>query len=235
MGLEPNSWRWSSSGQTSSSGFQDWSAGEPNYGNRDETCVLMDAVGKWRDKPCDSLNGFVCFTDSDSSQVSYSYISTPRTWADAQAYCRKHHTDLALVESAVQNSLVSSTRAASAEAWIGLYRDPWAWSDQSLSPFKNWRDISPNYPYSQHCVTENTAHVWDDAHCDEKYVGLCHTDLKLRSFVRMTLRTSADLTHPLTNAQLLQKVEAALKSQGWSDFRLTWTIRPTIAPPQTTV
>uniref|UniRef100_A0A3B4B766 C-type lectin domain-containing protein n=1 Tax=Periophthalmus magnuspinnatus TaxID=409849 RepID=A0A3B4B766_9GOBI len=62
MGKEPNSWRWSATGDHSQSGYQIWSFGEPNYGDRFETCVVMDTNGEWQDKGCNLLYGFVCFT-----------------------------------------------------------------------------------------------------------------------------------------------------------------------------
>uniref|UniRef100_A0A3B4B6L7 C-type lectin domain-containing protein n=1 Tax=Periophthalmus magnuspinnatus TaxID=409849 RepID=A0A3B4B6L7_9GOBI len=62
MGKEPNSWRWSATGDHSQSGYQVWSFGEPNYGYRFETCGVIDTNGEWQDQGCELLYGFVCFT-----------------------------------------------------------------------------------------------------------------------------------------------------------------------------
>ncbi|KAK7886524.1 hypothetical protein WMY93_026145 [Mugilogobius chulae] len=174
MGKEPNSWRWSATGEHSQSGFQSWSSAEPDYYERFETCVLMDLNGGWQDKACTLLYGFVCFTESSQSQVTYTYISTQKTWSDGQAYCRQHHTDLAVIESSSQNTDVYNSITPRASAWIGLYRVPWTWSDQSLSTFRSWDTISPNYPDVQHCVATD-GQVWDDDYCDTGFGPLCQT------------------------------------------------------------
>ncbi|KAK7886214.1 hypothetical protein WMY93_025835 [Mugilogobius chulae] len=237
MGKEPNSWRWSATGEHSQSGFQFWSSAEPNYGNLFETCVLMDLNGGWQDKACTLLYGFVCFAESSQSQVTYTYISTQKTWSDAQAYCRQHHTDLAVIESSSQNTDVYNSITPRASAWIGLYRVPWTWSDQSLSTFRNWRQGSPNYPSIQHCVASD-GQVWDDAACDADYVVVCQTVSKLKTTVRQTLQTTADITLPENNAQILQQVEAELSRRGFKDVKLSWKMKPVkqitekTAPPQ---
>uniref|UniRef100_A0A3B4B8T1 C-type lectin domain-containing protein n=1 Tax=Periophthalmus magnuspinnatus TaxID=409849 RepID=A0A3B4B8T1_9GOBI len=103
------------------------------------------------------------------------YISTPSSWNDALAYCRQHHTDLAVIESSSQNTDVYNSITPKASAWIGLYRVPWTWSDQSLSTFRNWRDASPNNPTAQHCLAENPQHLWDDDYCETMFPVICHT------------------------------------------------------------
>ncbi|KAK7886215.1 hypothetical protein WMY93_025836 [Mugilogobius chulae] len=223
---DPNSWRWSATGETSQSGYQVWSTGGPDYYDLSETCVMIDTGGNWQDYNCNTLLGFVCFTESSQSQVTYTYISTQKTWSDAQAYCRQHHTDLAVIESYLQNTYVYNSITPRVPAWFGLYRVPWTWSDQSLSTFRNWRQGSPNNPAAQHCVAENPDHLWDDDYCNYSYKVLCQTVTKLQTSVRGILQTGADLTLPEINAQILQKVEAELRRRGWTDFRLSWRIKP---------
>uniref|UniRef100_A0A3B4BGL8 C-type lectin domain-containing protein n=1 Tax=Periophthalmus magnuspinnatus TaxID=409849 RepID=A0A3B4BGL8_9GOBI len=72
--------------------------------------------------------------------------SPTSTWHDALAYCRLNYKDLAMIESAEENNQVSSLIQPYGyyTVWIGLYREPWRWSDNSLSPFTNWADGSPN-------------------------------------------------------------------------------------------
>ncbi|KAK7883835.1 hypothetical protein WMY93_026958 [Mugilogobius chulae] len=41
MGNDSNSWRWSATGNTSTSQYQNWDTNEPNYSDAIEECVLM--------------------------------------------------------------------------------------------------------------------------------------------------------------------------------------------------
>ncbi|KAJ0066699.1 hypothetical protein NL108_018674 [Boleophthalmus pectinirostris] len=230
MGKEPNSWRWSATGDHSQSGYQNWTSGQPDYWDLTETCAMMTVYGTWNDKGCDQELGFLCFTENPQGPVSYHYTSTLSTWSQAQAYCRQHHTDLAVIESSTQNTDVLNSLTN--ECWIGLYRVPWTWSDNSTSSFRNWDVNSPSFPSYEHCVAESTDHVWDNDICTKLYPPICQTISKLQSSVRVILKTGADVTLPVNNAQILQKVEAELRRRGWTDFRLTWRIKPVKQIPE---
>uniref|UniRef100_A0A3Q3EL18 C-type lectin domain-containing protein n=1 Tax=Labrus bergylta TaxID=56723 RepID=A0A3Q3EL18_9LABR len=50
--------------------------------------------------------------------------------------------------------------------WIGMYREPWRWSDNRNSSFKNWGDGQPNNHLAvQYCVFLNLDYTWGDADC----------------------------------------------------------------------
>ena len=60
MGHDDNSWRWSATGETSTTGYQFWHEVQPdNY--ETEYCVQMK-FGKWGDESCESTFHFVCYT-----------------------------------------------------------------------------------------------------------------------------------------------------------------------------
>ena len=62
MGHEPNSWRWSATGETSRTGFHAWNTGQPDRNGGKEACVLMGAGGKWSNMECQASHSFVCYT-----------------------------------------------------------------------------------------------------------------------------------------------------------------------------
>uniref|UniRef100_A0A4W6DVJ2 C-type lectin domain-containing protein n=1 Tax=Lates calcarifer TaxID=8187 RepID=A0A4W6DVJ2_LATCA len=62
MGSDANSWRWSASGETSKTGYQNWAVSEPNNSGGRETCVMTSTNGKWNDMPCQEPGSFVCYT-----------------------------------------------------------------------------------------------------------------------------------------------------------------------------
>uniref|UniRef100_A0A4W6DVX8 C-type lectin domain-containing protein n=1 Tax=Lates calcarifer TaxID=8187 RepID=A0A4W6DVX8_LATCA len=102
--------------------------------------------------------------------IIYEFISTLKTWDSALEYCRKQHTDLAMIENSAKNTQVSSVIPAYTQAWIGLYRVPWTWSDMSQSTFRNWQRSSPNnYGGNQFCMAESSQHYWDDDTCNVEF------------------------------------------------------------------
>uniref|UniRef100_A0A3B4U2W9 C-type lectin domain-containing protein n=1 Tax=Seriola dumerili TaxID=41447 RepID=A0A3B4U2W9_SERDU len=60
MGNDSNSWRWSATGTTSETDYQNWAYNEPNYARAQENCVFTDN-GKWLDVICRAKKQFVCF------------------------------------------------------------------------------------------------------------------------------------------------------------------------------
>ncbi|XP_059196197.1 C-type lectin-like [Centropristis striata] len=132
-----------------------------------------------------------------------------------------------MIESAENKTNVQSAIPFAVNAWIGLYRVPGSWSDNSDSLFRNWISGEPNNAFGrQQCVTENANHEWDDTACSNLYPFLCHQDPILKkSMLRMKIKTDADLTDPATNSQILQQLSAVFASLGWTDVKLRWEIQ----------
>uniref|UniRef100_A0A3P9KSA6 C-type lectin domain-containing protein n=1 Tax=Oryzias latipes TaxID=8090 RepID=A0A3P9KSA6_ORYLA len=61
MGNKSNSWRWSATGQTSTTGYQSWDRANPDYLDAKETCVTIIGVGLWNDLTCNASHTFLCF------------------------------------------------------------------------------------------------------------------------------------------------------------------------------
>lgn len=156
------------------------------------------------------------------------------TWRDGQTYCRRYHTDLAIIENAQENAeTVSVSAMLSSNVWIGLYRVSWRWSDKSSSSFRNWISGQPNnYGNHQHCAAENARQGWHDLGCNDKIPFWCYkgkyvcrmhcsdisfcgllmcspycSDIRVKvTLVRMNIQTFGDISEPATNSQILQQV-----------------------------
>ncbi|KAE8289217.1 hypothetical protein D5F01_LYC13098 [Larimichthys crocea] len=134
---------------------------------------------------------------------------------------------MAMIENVEQNNEVNAAKSDARTVWIGLYRVPWVWSDKSQSSFTHWQSGRPNnYLNKQFCVAENEQHKWDDVYCEIERPFICHQVSRLRRVVRVKLRTDADISDPAISTQILQKLSAALASQGWTDVNLKWRIEP---------
>lgn len=95
------------------------------------------------------------------------------TWYQAREYCRSHYTDLVSVRTYAENDQVTSV--VSEDAWIGLHRQPWAWSDSSTSNFTSWSDVEPtNNQGVTSCATVNTTTgLWMQADREEEHDFIC--------------------------------------------------------------
>uniref|UniRef100_A0A8C7Y815 C-type lectin domain-containing protein n=1 Tax=Oryzias sinensis TaxID=183150 RepID=A0A8C7Y815_9TELE len=106
---------------------------------------------------------------------NYVFINQTMSWSSAQQYCRKNYKDLAMIENQEENTEAQNAKPSNNVVWIGLYREPWTWSDGSRSSFRNWYPSgSDNDGGNQHCGSENSIHVWGDEDCSIKRVFVCH-------------------------------------------------------------
>ncbi|CAI5672526.1 unnamed protein product [Oreochromis niloticus] len=120
----------------------------------------------------------------------YYFVSTSKTWTDAQSHCRNVFTDLATIENTADLYAVTSTASNTGKAWIGLHDDlqnSWRWSlnDSSFygvgeAAFRNWYTNSPNNlnGQEQYCVALLSGSpyngAWDDRSCGDKYFFVCY-------------------------------------------------------------
>ncbi|XP_073331683.1 uncharacterized protein [Pagrus major] len=173
------SWKWSLMGEHYYTGvvedYRQWQEDQPDNVGADEYCVSMMEDGFWRDNSCTFVKmPLICFADGSSDQ--YVLVTEQKSWFEAQSYCRQHHTDLVSVRSPAENQELRSrlqTNQAVQEAWIGLHRDSWTWSDGSSSLFRQWWPNQPsNENNSQTCATMHKG-SWDNFKCDTEFSILC--------------------------------------------------------------
>ncbi|XP_052459323.1 macrophage mannose receptor 1-like isoform X2 [Carassius gibelio] len=108
-------------------------------------------------------------------------IEEPKTWAEAQSYCREKYTDLATVQSdedRVKLKEEANTVNFSSVAWIGFYKHPWLWSYQNtIISYARWGNPQPNMPdTNEACAFVNRFGQWVDANCTEIKPFFCQTD-----------------------------------------------------------
>ncbi|XP_038566539.1 C-type mannose receptor 2-like [Micropterus salmoides] len=227
---DTNSWRWSATGDTSKTGYYNWQPGLQSKNLRDFACVVINGEGTWKDSPCDLTLYFICYNATNPpGQKKFFLYQIGLAWKDAQAYCRTHHTDLAMIENAQENTQVFSVGLGFAGVWIGLYRTPWRWSDISSSPFTNWGIGQPNNIGGDlYCAAETSGHYWNVSRCDSELSFFCYGALKVKTtVVRIKIQTDADLSDPAINAQILQQLGAGLTDKSsLTDFNLRWKIQP---------
>ncbi|KAM8753720.1 uncharacterized protein AB9X84_010787 [Acanthopagrus schlegelii] len=226
-----NSWRWSLSNTSfyrdGEAEFRLWQDGQPNNINSREHCTVMDSGGRWSDVNCMTRHRLVCM-DVRGLKVTFVLIETLMNWTEAQSYCREHHTDLASVRNMTENQKVADLVPAGQEAFIGLYRDSWKWSDGSDSSFRYWRQGQPvNDVGNDACVVADfsgSGEWWDDP-CGRNRPFVCYT-ITTKQVIKVRLErkdSSLDLNDPAVMEQMLKEVQQRLKDQGVKgDVKLSW-------------
>ncbi|XP_030635174.1 macrophage mannose receptor 1-like [Chanos chanos] len=173
-------WLWSLTGThfCRETNFSNWDNGEPNNRGRKEDCVEMLRDGKWNDKKCEVSHAFVCYDENKATGVKYVFIDEPKTWREAQRYCREKHTDLVSVRNQSENSMIKNQVQDTNPVWIGLFRRSWVWSDRSGSMFRNWAEHQPDNIQRENCsvmwVTDNNKEQWGNWPCDKTDTFVCY-------------------------------------------------------------
>ncbi|CAJ1048460.1 macrophage mannose receptor 1-like [Xyrichtys novacula] len=101
------------------------------------------------------------------------------TWEKAKNYCRRHHSDLAVVENQSENEAVQNS--CKEECWIGLHKDAedpqsWTWLNGEEVRFKRWHPGEPNnHKQEEECVVTADG-KWNDVPCHFEYKSVCYDD-----------------------------------------------------------
>ncbi|XP_041963290.1 putative C-type lectin domain family 20 member A [Alosa sapidissima] len=187
IGLEKGEvqrWQWSFADKDFYTGddlnFRNWRSRQPTTSMEDR-CAVFEPDGQWFDDSCSTQRRFVCFNESAVGNMKYVLIKEKKTWRDAQRICREEHTDLVSVRTAIENEAIRTE--ANGQVWIGLFSDPWVWSDQANNSFRFWEPNQPNYfgNIKECVVTRFNNHTqiyqWNDIRCDVNQAFFCYGDV----------------------------------------------------------
>ncbi|XP_055021602.1 L-selectin-like [Boleophthalmus pectinirostris] len=152
------------------------------------------------------------------------------TWEEAQQYCRLHHTDLASVKDATQNSQIQAL-TPSGNVWIGLRRQSWTWLDGNNSTFSYWKTQAPVQPnnkdWREQCVVANfeDGGTWEDWNCDKMRPFICYGQPVKRYRIKLQLKTtSANPNEPVVTDQVLKQIKQYLENANATELlKLSWT------------
>ncbi|KAL7851010.1 hypothetical protein AOLI_G00213660 [Acnodon oligacanthus] len=184
LGNSDSAWFGLISGQWSDEGFSTfryWANGQAfeSFSTNECAAMMMSDSGKWNQSRCDLQNPFVCYGGFQTLFRLYHFVNDPKTWKNAQTYCRNRFTDLASIDSVKDmNRLMKLIVDVgySGSLWIGLTQAAqprWGWSrgDELLSNFSNWGAGRPNGA-GKCAVTVNG--VWRDYNCTVALYFVCY-------------------------------------------------------------
>ncbi|XP_034466326.1 macrophage mannose receptor 1-like [Hippoglossus hippoglossus] len=187
--------------------------------------------GKLFTTSCDTLLYSVCF-DGEKPVGEQHVLSTEKLmWRVARDYCRRRHTDLASVRNKEETQRILEL-VAGMRVWIGLYRDPWVWSDKTYSSLRFWNADQSVYTSNvKTCVAllKSESGRWGERSCGKAQPFLCSCPL-VRSFfkVRITSQSSVlELNKPEVLDEILKQLQLELGIVNTTDgFSVRWTKQP---------
>ena len=161
---------------------------------------------------CFSVNHDTCITTGGKSPPYVLDVTLNRNWANAQRYCREKHTDLASVRNETETEKIKEVLGGTHEAWIGLFRDAWEWSDGSTSSFRHWKAGEPNYGKSVDgfCTRITSSGQWNDVGCQHRLNFICYEGKSPgRSFLLLD-------GNSVTNSVITIRCDGDLKMVEWA-------------------
>ncbi|KAK6470011.1 macrophage mannose receptor 1-like, partial [Huso huso] len=145
-----------------------------------ESCVKVENHGKWTNEHCSEKNSFMCYKGKpdkcSNASERYILIEESKTWYEAQQYCRENHTDLVSIKCDTEKEKIKNiTKDGDKAFWIGLFNNPWKWSDGGDLDFQNWNSGKLSGDENEKCVfIELNERTWKDEKCDTKLPFFCY-------------------------------------------------------------
>lgn len=167
----PRRWHWS----LADDGFYKEGQREyRNFINVHEHNFVTSKDGIWIHGSLAHLHHPMCY--DDNKQGWDRCVLGPQTMhiPAARDYCREHHKDLVSIRNQTENQIIQEAAAANC-IWIGLFRDPWIWSDMRYSSFRFGIAgdflVMPSAGYLT--VIDPTSGRWASRLCGEQHLFLC--------------------------------------------------------------
>ncbi|KAL1280945.1 hypothetical protein QQF64_015545 [Cirrhinus molitorella] len=194
-------WLWSNGENTTQ--YYNWASGHPNG---DGDCVVTYS-GVWHTTQCIYGRYFVCFGNS-----GYILVQSVKSWSEAQSYCRQFYIDLPTIHNSEENNQIKQILLNGWQIWIGLFLDPWEWSDQWDLRFRHWAAGQPSMNTGA-CVgmSATDSGKWSQQHCDLQQPFICYGDDKRKKIVRLKVTCNGECTlnDPSLQTAILNEVVSA--------------------------
>ncbi|KAK7944908.1 hypothetical protein WMY93_000636 [Mugilogobius chulae] len=117
----------------------------------------------------------------------YHFISEPKSWAEAQEFCRTHYTDLVTVNHMTDLQALRAAAVGQPDAWIGLYQTSnslgdrnFHWSQPNITDkpggyaWQSGRPTSTDPP--RDCVVYTGYDDWLDVLCENNEAVSCYDE-----------------------------------------------------------
>ncbi|XP_058637852.1 asialoglycoprotein receptor 1-like [Onychostoma macrolepis] len=151
-------------------------------------------------------------------------------WTNAQIHCKTHYVDLAAITDDTENKFLANKLSSQSlsDAWIGLYRVPWLWSDMSnVSWFSvKWESGQPDTVNGNECARADTEGLMAADTCSTPLPFYCHENRKIQR-VRFTVKSDGHLDESTVMEAIEKKMKQILSDQDMKiRSSITWSVQP---------
>ncbi|XP_073714962.1 putative C-type lectin domain family 20 member A [Misgurnus anguillicaudatus] len=207
-------WHWSLQNELIS--FKMWEWWEPNMGKTEEACASLNMFGKWSDTSCHEYKYFFCY--NENSITEFELIRISLTWRNAQNYCKTHYTDLVTIKSSTVNGALASIIFGSGiwDAWIGLSKNTWLWSDGTQVSLVSlrWIDTQPdNLDGNESCGYVRADGAMGDDVCSAPHPFFC-IEFRKQQTLRMAVKADENLTEIAVMMAVEEMINQILLEKG---------------------
>ncbi|XP_013862926.1 C-type lectin BML-2-like [Austrofundulus limnaeus] len=118
---------------------------------------------------------FVCFDRTRQGADQYILSNEQLAWTEARDVCRTNFTDLVSLRNDAEHQMVQELTSGQT-VYLGLFKDPWVWSDMSDSSLRYWKKSQPvNVGGTDNCVAmlKMESGRWGNRNCNETHPFLC--------------------------------------------------------------
>ncbi|XP_048039108.1 macrophage mannose receptor 1-like [Megalobrama amblycephala] len=227
-------WRWSYKNEAIS--YVKWDSLEPDTYRTHEACAFIKKNELWGDTTCLEEKYFFCQTDKSIIAEKFQYIQMSMKWRDAQLYCRTNYIDLATITDDTENKALAGiiTDNNGEDAWIGLSKNLWLWSDQTNVSWSlvKWEPGQPdNIDGWEECASAGTEGQMADVSCSNLQFFYCKApdDPPVRkiNLVRVAVKSAGYLNEYAVMAAIEKKVNQMLSEQMMdTGSNVTWRVHP---------
>ncbi|XP_015226658.1 PREDICTED: C-type lectin-like [Cyprinodon variegatus] len=167
--------------------------------------------------------------NQETKQGAAQYVLIPEqmTWTASRDFCRKTYTDLVSLRNENEYQTVQNV-ANGKTVYVGLFRDPWEWSDLSDSSLRYWRESQLIYAQdSESCVAmmKTESGKWGDRKCAEEHPFLCKCTKNKLQFIKLRIsfqHSTLDLNDPTIQRSMLEKMAQKLNASIKGITLLSW-------------
>nr|XP_046251768.1 macrophage mannose receptor 1-like isoform X2 [Scatophagus argus] len=206
-----------------------WAQDEPGDG---ESCAFISSYNdRFYGASCEKYFFFICEKDRENNpRYSFSFIPQPKTWSEAQQYCRDQLDDLVTIKHSF--NLDSDVRHNGFPVWTGLHKDgqTWKWS-RGLSDYRKWASGEPGNNSDNNCVSISSfSKEMATQNCSARFPFVCFRDnlvlVKEKKTWEEALEHCRALQYELVSVQpgtdhsyVMRKVMEANTEKVWAGLR----------------
>ncbi|XP_008429139.1 macrophage mannose receptor 1-like [Poecilia reticulata] len=169
----------------------------------------------------------VCYDRTKQGAAQYIFNPNLMKWTAARDFCRKNYTDLVSLRNDAEYKTVQEVANGTA-VFVGLFRDPYDWSDLTDSSLRYWRESQlVNTEFHQNCVAmlKTEAGKWGDRNCTEVHPFLCKCIQTKLQFIKLRLSlqdSNLDLNDPAVRNSILEQMKQRLVGNVSGVNNLKW-------------